>query len=164
MRSNPWTLSAPNSSRLFYTSSAIQSSSAPSPPSPISSTRSDIELVLLDDQFGELLKVQRHFEAERLAGLQIDAQVVVRHLSWGLAYRPRSGSSDPLSGAPARAVRDAAANSCTLARIGPNGPNLCCSRLKPSAYGPFGVSIGFWSRTGKYLSRFAFSGRFWLLM
>jgi hypothetical protein len=33
-------------SRLSYTSSAIQSSSAPSPPSPISSTRSDIELVL----------------------------------------------------------------------------------------------------------------------
>jgi len=46
MRSNPWTLSAPSLSRPSSISSAIQSLSAPSPPSPISSTHSDIELVL----------------------------------------------------------------------------------------------------------------------
>src|SRR6516165_9429214 len=79
-------------------------------------------------------------------------------------YLARSDASDPLSGSPALAVCDAAASSSTLARIGPNGPYLCCSSLKPSTYGPYGVSIGFWSRIGKSFSRFAFSGRFWLMM
>jgi len=82
----------------------------------------------------------------------------------GGAYLARLNSSDPLSGPPALAVPDSAASSLTLARIGPNGPNLCCSTLKPSAYGPYGVSIGFWSRIGKSRSRFAFCGRFWLMM
>src|SRR5262252_3988057 len=81
-----------------------------------------------------------------------------------VGYLARSDAPDPLSGSPAFGVCDAAASSSTFARIGPNGPYLCCSRLKPSTYGPYGVSIGFWSRIGKSLSRFAFSGRFWLTM
>jgi hypothetical protein len=35
-------------------------------------------------------------------------------------------TSDPLSGAPALSIRDRDANSSTLMRIGPNGPNVCC--------------------------------------
>jgi len=46
---------------------------------------------------------------------------------------PRSDCCEPLSGPPAFAVRDSAASSLTLARIGPNGPNRCCSAGKPSA-------------------------------
>ena len=80
------------------------------------------------------------------------------------AYLVRLNSSDPLSGPPTLAIPDPAASSQTLARIGPNGPNVCCSDVKPSAYGPYGVSIGFWSRIGKSLSRFAFCGLFWLMM
>jgi len=48
-------------------------------------------------------------------------------------YLARSGSADPLSGSPAFSVRDCAASSRTLARIGSNGPNLCCSGLNWSA-------------------------------
>ena len=66
----------------------------------------------------------------------------------GAGYLARSDAPDPLSGSPAFGVRDAAASSSTFARIGPNGPYLCCSRLKPSTYGPYGVSIGFCSRIG----------------
>jgi hypothetical protein len=40
---------------------------------------------------------------------------------------------------PAFAVRDSEGNSLTLARIGPNGLNLCCSAGKRSAF----VEIGF---------------------
>src|SRR5258708_6991947 len=84
----------------------------------------------------------------------------------GLAAGLIEGAPLRLATEMARVVDDGAivASSCTLARIGPNGPVLCCSKLKPSAYGPYGVSIGFWSRTGKSFSRFAFSGRLWLLM
>ena len=69
------------------------------------------------------------------------------------AYLVRLNSSDPLSGPPTLAIPDPAASSQTLARIGPNGPNVCCSDVKPSAYAPYGVSIGFWSRIGKSLYR-----------
>jgi hypothetical protein len=60
-----------------------------------------------------------------------------------LGHLGGTDAPDPLSGSPAFAVRDAAASSCTFVRIGPNGPYLCCSKLKPSTYGPYGVSIGF---------------------
>src|SRR5260370_38897741 len=46
MHSNQWTPCAPSSSRPFSTSSVIPNSSALAPPSPISSTHSDVELVL----------------------------------------------------------------------------------------------------------------------
>ena len=49
-----------------------------------------------------------------------------------VGYLARSDAPDPLSGSPAFDVRDAAANASTFARIGPNGPYLCCSGLKPS--------------------------------
>jgi len=62
-----------------------------------------------------------------------------------VGYFARSDAPDPLSGSPAFAVCDATASSSTFARMGPNGPYLCCSRLKPSTYGPYGVSIGFWA-------------------
>ena len=42
----------------------------------------------------------------------------------------RSDSIDPLSELFVFGVREAVASSCTLARIGPNGPNLCCGGLK----------------------------------
>jgi transposase len=44
-RLNPWTRCAPSSGRQSSTSSAIPAWSAPSPPSPISSTHSDVETV-----------------------------------------------------------------------------------------------------------------------
>ena len=46
MPSNPWTQCAPSSGRPSSISSAIPSSSGPSPFSPISSTHSDVEVVL----------------------------------------------------------------------------------------------------------------------
>jgi hypothetical protein len=61
------------------------------------------------------------------------AEVAIRRNRRAIGYLPRSASSAPLSGSPAFAVRDAAASSCTSERIGPNGPNLCCSALKLSA-------------------------------
>src|SRR3989475_4628603 len=45
-RLSPWTRCAPSSGRQSSTSSAIPTWSAPSPPSPISSTHSDLETVL----------------------------------------------------------------------------------------------------------------------
>jgi hypothetical protein len=48
-------------------------------------------------------------------------------------YFARLNSSEPLSAPPALATPDSAASSLTLARIGPNGPKVCCSRLNPSA-------------------------------
>src|SRR5215471_21249448 len=48
-------------------------------------------------------------------------------------YLARSGSADPLSGSPAFSVRDCEASPRILARIGSNGPNLCCSGLNSSA-------------------------------
>src|SRR5437763_2900025 len=64
------------------------------------------------------------------------------------AHLISSARCEPSSDPPAFAVGDWAANSLTLARIGPNGPNLCCSAGKASAYGPYGLLIGFCSRIG----------------
>jgi hypothetical protein len=44
---------------------------------------------------------------------------------------------------PPFAVPETSARAFNFARIGPKGPYLCCSRLKPSTYGPYGVSTGF---------------------
>jgi hypothetical protein len=56
-----------------------------------------------------------------------------RDRNTGDPYLAPSAWCEPLSGSPALAVRDSAASSLTFARIGPKGPNLCCSAGKPSA-------------------------------
>ena len=76
------------------------------------------------------------------------AHVRALKYSSACAHLISSARCEPSSGPPAFTVRDWQANSLSLARIGPNGPNLCCSAGKLSAYGPYGLSIGFSSRTG----------------
>ena len=65
--------------------------------------------------FVEAVRAQRSYAAS-------DVDFVI------VGYLARSDAPGPLSRSPAFAVCDAAANSSTFARIGPNGPYLCCSR------------------------------------
>jgi hypothetical protein len=85
---------------------------------------------------------------ERAASIGIEFHVFILHAPLSSAsgirqekpaalaettYFAASDWCEPLSGPPAFAVREAAANSFTLALIGPKGPNLCCSAGNPSA-------------------------------
>src|SRR6516225_2265143 len=69
MHSNPWTPCAPSSSRPSSISSETPSSFAPSPASPISSTHSDVEMVLATTIKARWVCEQAHQQMKEELGL-----------------------------------------------------------------------------------------------